>query len=65
MFTETLIIAAVVSFGIIVGGRAIITGLGFSRRPPHHLTIHTGTSPVSPAVDIRPTAGRADPTPGP
>ena len=54
MFTEILIIAAVVSLGIVVGGGAIITGLRISRRPPHHLTTHTGVSPVSPAVDIRP-----------
>jgi hypothetical protein len=65
MLTETLIIAAVVSLGIIVGGRAIINGLRISRRPPHHLTTHTGASPISPAVDIQPTDGRGDPTPGP
>jgi hypothetical protein len=65
MLTEILIIAAVVSLGIIVGGRAIVTGLRISRRPTHHLATHTGASPVSPAVDIGPTAGRGDPTPGP
>jgi hypothetical protein len=36
MFTETMIIAAVVAFGLIVGGKAIITGIRISRR---HRTI--------------------------
>jgi hypothetical protein len=51
MFIETLIIAALVSLGIIVGGKAIIIGRAMSRRPSHHLATHTGASPVPPAVD--------------
>jgi hypothetical protein len=54
MLIETLIIAAVVSLGIIVAGGAIITGRAISRRPLHHLSTHTGASPVPPAVDVRP-----------
>ena len=55
---EILVIAAVVSLvvslGIIVFGKAIITGLTISRRPSHHLSTQSGASPVPPAVDIRP-----------
>jgi hypothetical protein len=51
---ETLIIAAVVSLGIIVAGKAIATARAISRRRSHHLATHTGVSPVPPAVDVRP-----------
>jgi hypothetical protein len=51
---EIVIIAAVVSLGIIVGGKAIITGFTVSRRRSHHIATQTGASPVPPAVDIRP-----------
>jgi len=54
MFIEMAIIAAVVSLGIIIGGGALIRGFVISRRRSHHLATHTGGSPVSPAVDIRP-----------
>jgi hypothetical protein len=54
MFIETLIIAAVVALGLIVGAKALITGRAISRRPSHHLATHTGASPVPPAVDVRP-----------
>jgi hypothetical protein len=54
MLIEALIIAAVVSLGIIVAGKAIIAARAISRRPSHHLATHTGASPVPPAVDLRP-----------
>jgi len=53
-FIETVIIAAVVSLGIIWVGKAIITGRAISRRPSHHLSTDTGVSPVPPAVDVQP-----------
>jgi hypothetical protein len=53
-FSETVIIAAVVSLGIIVGGGAIIRGFLISRRPNHHLATRSGASAVPPTVDIRP-----------
>jgi hypothetical protein len=53
-FIEMVIIAAVVSLGIIVGAGAIIRGFVISRRRSHHLATHSGDSPVPPAVDIRP-----------
>jgi hypothetical protein len=56
-FIETVIIAAVVSLGIIVGGKAIIRGFAISRRPSHHTATQTGASPVPPTVDIRPPGG--------
>jgi len=52
IFIETVIIAAVVSVGIIVGGRAIRRGLAISRRPSHHLAEQTGVTPVPPEADI-------------
>jgi hypothetical protein len=54
MFIETIIIAGVVSLGLIVGGAAIIRGFIISRRASHHLATHSGGSPVPAAVDIRP-----------
>lgn len=51
---EIILIAAVVALGLIVLGKAIMTGFAISRRRSHHLATHTGTSPVPPAVDIRP-----------
>jgi hypothetical protein len=57
VFTETVIIAALVALGIIVGGAAIIRGFILSRRPPHHSATHAGVSPVPPTVDMRPPEG--------
>jgi len=51
-FIETVIIAAVVSLGIIWVGKAIITGRAISRRPSHHLSTETGALPAPPAVDV-------------
>lgn len=51
-FIETVIIAAVVSVGIIAVGRAIIRGLSISRRPSHQLAEQTGTTPVPPEAQI-------------
>ena len=57
---EIILIAAVVAIGLIVLGKAIMTGFAMSRRPSHHLAEQTGTSPVPQAVvassvsDIRP-----------
>jgi hypothetical protein len=51
---EIVLIAAVVAIGLIVLGRAIVTGFAISRRRSHHLAQQTGTSPVPPAVDLRP-----------
>jgi hypothetical protein len=51
---EIVLIAGVVAIGLIVFGRAIITGLTVSKRPTHHLSEKTGSSPVPSAVDIRP-----------
>ncbi len=51
---EILIIAAVVSLGIIVVGKAIVTGLAISRRRSHHLATHTGVSPVPPEAQLPP-----------
>jgi hypothetical protein len=57
VFIETVIIAALVAVGIIVGGAAIIRGLVLSRRPTDHTATHTGVSPVPPTVDMRPPGG--------
>jgi hypothetical protein len=57
VFIETVIIAALVALGIIVGGAAIIRGLAVLRRPAHHLATRTGASPVPPTVDMRPPEG--------
>ena len=54
MLIEALIIAAAVSIGVIVAGKAIITARAILRRRSHHLATHTGASPVPPAVDVRP-----------
>jgi hypothetical protein len=51
---EIVLIAGAVAIGLIVLGKAIITGLAISRRPSHHLAERTGASPVPPAVDVRP-----------
>jgi len=53
---EIILIAGVVAVGLIVLGKAIMTGFTMSRRPSHHLAEQTGSSPVPPAVDIRPPA---------
>jgi hypothetical protein len=42
-----LLIAGVVSIGVIAVGKAIVTGLAISRRPSHHLAQQSGTSPAS------------------
>jgi hypothetical protein len=57
LFAETVIIAALVSLGIIVGGTAIVRGFVISRRSSHHLAARTGASPVPPTVDMRPPGG--------
>jgi hypothetical protein len=57
VFIETVIIAALVALGIIVGGAAIIRGFVASRRPSHHTATQTGASPVPPTVDMRPPEG--------
>jgi len=57
IFIETVIIAAIVSLGIIVGGAAMLRGLLISRRASHHLATRTGASPVPRTVDIRPPGG--------
>jgi hypothetical protein len=51
-FIETVIIAAVVSVGIIAVGRAIIRGLSISHRPSHHLVKQIGTTPAPPGAQI-------------
>ena len=51
---EIILIAGVVAVGLIVLGEAIMIGFTMSRRPSHHLAEQTGSSPVPPAVDIRP-----------
>jgi hypothetical protein len=57
VFIETVIIAALVALGIIVGGAAIVRGFVVSRRPSSHTATHTGVSPVPPTVDMRPPEG--------
>lgn len=54
VFVETVIIAAVVSLGIIAVGKGIAKGLAISRRPSHHLATQTGTSPVRPEAQVPP-----------
>ena len=51
---EIILIAGVIAVGLIVLGKAIMTGFTMSRRPSHHLAEQTGSSPVPPAADIRP-----------
>jgi hypothetical protein len=53
-FIESLIIAAVVSVGIMVAGKGIITGFAISRRRSHHLATQTGTTPVPLEAQIPP-----------
>ena len=57
VFIETVIIAALVAVGIIVGGTAIIRAFVVSRRPSHHTATNTGISPVPPTVDMGPPGG--------
>jgi hypothetical protein len=52
---EIVLIAGVVAIGLMALGRAILTGLAMSRRPPHHLAQQTGTSPVPPDAQIPPS----------
>jgi len=52
---ETMIewvIAGVVAMGIIVVGRAVMTGLRISRRRSQHLAEQTGTKPVPPEAQL-------------
>jgi hypothetical protein len=51
---EIVSIAAMVAIGLIVLAGAIATGIGISRRRAHHLAEQTGSSPMPPAVDVRP-----------
>jgi hypothetical protein len=54
MFTEMVVIAAIVSLGLIVGIGGLIRGFVISRQQPHHLATRSGERPVPAAVDIRP-----------
>jgi hypothetical protein len=49
-----LLIAGVVSVGVIAVGRAIITGLRIGRRPSHHLAQQSGVSTASPKSQLPP-----------
>jgi len=49
-----LLLAGIVSIGVIAVGKAIITGLAISRRPSHHLAEQPGTSPASKQAEIPP-----------
>jgi len=49
-----LLLAGIVSIGVIAVGKAIITGLAISRRPSHHLAEQSGTSPASKQAEIPP-----------
>jgi hypothetical protein len=51
---EIVLIAGVVAIGLIVLGRAIVTGITISRRPSHHLAQQTGALPVPPEVETPP-----------
>jgi hypothetical protein len=48
VFIESVIIAAVVALGILVGGGALVRAFVISRRPSHHTARHSGASPVPP-----------------
>jgi hypothetical protein len=48
-----LLIAGVVSVGVIAVGKAIVTELAISRRQRHHLAQQTGVSPI-PEVELPP-----------
>jgi hypothetical protein len=52
-----LLIAAVVSFGVIAVVRAIITGLTIARRPPHDTGQQSSTSPKALEAQIPPPPG--------
>ncbi len=54
---EIVLIAGVVAIGLIVLGRAIVTGITISRQPSHHLAQQTGTSAVPPEAQIPPPSG--------
>jgi hypothetical protein len=51
---EIVLIAGVVAIGLIVLGRAIVTGITISRRPSHYLAQQTGALPVPPEVETPP-----------
>jgi len=57
VFIDTVIIAALVALGIIVGGAARILGFVVSRRPSHHTSTRAAASPVPPTVYMRPPEG--------
>jgi len=48
------LIAGIVSVGVIVVGKGIVTGLAISRRRSHHLAQQTGVRPPPPEIDQRP-----------
>ena len=54
---EIIVIAAVVAIGLIVLGKAIVTGIAISRRPSHHLAEKTGASSVPPEAQNPPLSG--------
>jgi len=49
-----LLLAGVVSIGVITVGKAIITGLAISRRQSHHLAQQSGISPPSKEAEVPP-----------
>jgi hypothetical protein len=49
-----LLIAGVISIGVIAVGSAIITGLAISRRSSHDLARQSGTSPPSKEAELPP-----------
>ena len=55
---EMLLIAGVVSIGLMAIGKAIASGLAISRRPSHHLAQQTGTLPVPPEAEVPPPGGQ-------
>lgn len=52
-----VLIAGVVSIGLIVVARAITTGLSISRRPPREPGKPSGTAPIPPEADVPPPSG--------
>jgi len=52
-----LLLAGVVSIGVITVGKAIITGLAISRRQSHHLAQQSGISPPSKEAEVPPPGG--------
>jgi hypothetical protein len=52
-----VVIAGVVSIGLIVVVRGLATGLSISRRPPREPGKPTGAAPISPEADVPPPSG--------